>query len=43
MFVDLDYICLLDELYDEYYDECINNNTTPLSTQEWYKQIYNNR
>lgn len=41
-FVTLDYICMLEELYDEYWDECIANNTTPLSQERWYKEVYDN-
>lgn len=41
-FVNLDYIIMLEQLYDEYYDECNKQGTTPLSQKEWYKDIYSN-
>lgn len=42
MFISLNDICILDEMYDEYYEECERQGVEPLNTEEWYELIYMN-
>lgn len=30
----------LDNLYDDYYDECKDNGKEPLNKEQWYKEVY---
>lgn len=41
-FITLDYICMLEELYDEYYEECVEKGIAPLNQERWYKEVYGN-
>ena len=36
MFIDLDYICLLNDMYDDYYCECEEQGIEPLNERQWY-------
>ena len=42
MFIDLDYICLLNDMYDDYCCECEEQGIEPLSEGQWYELIYSN-
>jgi hypothetical protein len=30
----------LDNLYDDYYIECKDNDKEPLNKEQWYKEVY---
>lgn len=39
-FISLDYLEMIEDMYDAYTIECINKGEEPKSKQEWYKTIY---
>ena len=39
-FIDLDYIEMLQDMYDDYAKECVQKGEEPKSGQIWYKTIY---
>lgn len=39
-FVSLDYIEMLEDIYEEYATECVQKGEEPKSRQIWYKTIY---
>lgn len=39
-FVSLDYIEMLENMYDDYAAECVRKGEEPKSRQIWYKTIY---
>ena len=39
-FVSLDYIEMLENMYDDYVAECVRKGEDPKSRQIWYKTIY---
>lgn len=39
-FVSLDYIEMLENMYNDYVAECVSKEEEPKSRQEWYKTIY---
>lgn len=42
MFISLDYLCMLDDCYDDYFRECEEQGVKPLDTKQWYELIYSN-
>lgn len=39
-FVSLDYIEMLEDIYEDYAAECVQKGEEPKSRQVWYKTIY---
>jgi len=39
-FVSLDYIEILENMYEDYAEECVRKGEEPKSRQIWYKTIY---
>ena len=41
-FRSLNYLCMLQDTYEEYCDECMTNEQPPLSPQDWYRKVWQN-